>query len=46
MEDKISTLSSTKNTLLLQKKIWLYLRQKGYESDLIQTLLKTLKNKP
>lgn len=46
MENKISTLTSTKNTLLLKKKIWLYLRQRGYESDLIQTLLKTLKNKP
>jgi regulatory protein len=46
MEEKFFQLQKEKNTLLKEKKIWLYLRQKGYESELIQTLLKTLKNRP
>jgi SOS response regulatory protein OraA/RecX len=46
MEEKKASLGKVKNQLLLEKKIWLYLRQKGYESAMIQSMLKTLKNKP
>lgn len=45
-EEKSSHLQKEKNAIIKEKKIWLYLRQKGYESDMIQTVLKTLKNKP
>ncbi len=46
MEEKKASLGKVKNQLLLEKKIWLYLRQKGYESAMIQSMFKTLKNKP
>jgi regulatory protein len=45
-EDKKNSLHKEKNVSVLQKKIWLYLRQKGYESSYIQPLLQSLKNKP
>jgi len=41
-EDKLRTLKSEKNSFVKKRKLQDFLRQKGFESDLIRPLLATL----